>query len=285
VVHGHSIHRQPVLNRWQIGIDTGAYATGALSIIRLEGADRSLIKVSRSGAEATPVIGPWEDLDPTANRQPDAAVITDTPSVMTQGRPPAGWADGRGRVAVFGVVLALAMGAVSLLFLDQKRLSPRIAGAAVMRLETLQLRPGPAGRDQSRGGRPSTPAAVEKAVTAPAAPDPPATAAALSPSVLAAPRPSGQSVVELGAFASEADAQAFEAELRREMPGDLKDRRFESRPAGPEAPALVRGFFSGFATTDEARAFCARLSTAGRACWIGEVADTRHPYRPRPVSD
>jgi cell division septation protein DedD len=92
-------------------------------------------------------------------------------------------------------------------------------------------------------------------------------------------------VVELGAFASPADAQAFEAELRHQMPGDLKDRRFESRSAGTAAPSLVRSYLSGFATADEARAFCARLGTEGRACWIGEVADTDRPDRPGPASD
>ena len=60
VVHGHSIHHIPVMSRWRIGIDTGAYATGALSILRLEDAACSLIKVSRSGAERRILVAPWE---------------------------------------------------------------------------------------------------------------------------------------------------------------------------------------------------------------------------------
>jgi serine/threonine protein phosphatase 1 len=276
VVHGHSIHQRPVLTRWQISIDTGAYATGALSIIRLEGADRSLIRVGRSGAEAGVVVAPWEDQEPAAPRPADATTITGSTSETSQGRPLAGRTDGRGRLAVLGVIVALAIGAVSLLILERTRPSPWKAGAPVIRLETLQLRPRP-------GGPQSGPVEAVTAMIAPASGSPPAPVP--PPSVLATPRPSGHPVVELGAFASPADAQAFEAELRHQMPGDLKDRRFESRSAGTAAPSLVRSYLSGFATADEARAFCARLGTEGRACWIGEVADTDRPDRPGPASD
>ncbi|MBR7619220.1 serine/threonine protein phosphatase [Phenylobacterium sp. 20VBR1] len=46
VVHGHTPMRQPDLRRWRIGIDTGAYASGILSAIRLRGFERTLIQTA-----------------------------------------------------------------------------------------------------------------------------------------------------------------------------------------------------------------------------------------------
>jgi serine/threonine protein phosphatase 1 len=70
VVHGHAAHVRPVEGRSHIGIDTGAYATGALTVLRLEGASREFLKISRpqtgagvsgSGLE----VGVWERRDST----------------------------------------------------------------------------------------------------------------------------------------------------------------------------------------------------------------------------
>jgi serine/threonine protein phosphatase 1 len=44
VVHGHTPTREPDLKRWRIGLDTGAYASGVLTAIRLRGPERSLIQ-------------------------------------------------------------------------------------------------------------------------------------------------------------------------------------------------------------------------------------------------
>jgi serine/threonine protein phosphatase 1 len=46
VVHGHSIEDEPVLRRNRIGIDTGAYASGRLTALGLEGAERWFIQTS-----------------------------------------------------------------------------------------------------------------------------------------------------------------------------------------------------------------------------------------------
>jgi len=43
VVHGHSIDEEPVVRRNRIGIDTGAYATGKLTCLALEGAARMFL--------------------------------------------------------------------------------------------------------------------------------------------------------------------------------------------------------------------------------------------------
>lgn len=44
VVHGHTPRRDPDLHRWRIGVDTGAYASGVLTAIRLKGAERMVIQ-------------------------------------------------------------------------------------------------------------------------------------------------------------------------------------------------------------------------------------------------
>jgi len=44
VVHGHTPKREPDLHRWRIGVDTGAYASGVLTAIRLRGAERMVIQ-------------------------------------------------------------------------------------------------------------------------------------------------------------------------------------------------------------------------------------------------
>lgn len=48
VVHGHTISEEPIFRDHRIGIDTGAYATGILTAIGLEGAQRWLIEACES---------------------------------------------------------------------------------------------------------------------------------------------------------------------------------------------------------------------------------------------
>jgi serine/threonine protein phosphatase 1 len=44
VVHGHTPAEQAYLGAHRIGVDTGAYATGLLTAVRLQGADRRLLQ-------------------------------------------------------------------------------------------------------------------------------------------------------------------------------------------------------------------------------------------------
>jgi serine/threonine protein phosphatase 1 len=46
VVHGHSARVDASNLRWRIGVDTGAYATGILSAVKLSGANREIMQVS-----------------------------------------------------------------------------------------------------------------------------------------------------------------------------------------------------------------------------------------------
>jgi serine/threonine protein phosphatase 1 len=44
VVHGHTPEAEPFVGRHRIGIDTGAYATGVLTAVRLHGTERKIIQ-------------------------------------------------------------------------------------------------------------------------------------------------------------------------------------------------------------------------------------------------
>ena len=50
IVHGHTPEAAPFLGRWRIGLDTGAYATGLLSAVRLQGTDRQILQ-ARTGQD------------------------------------------------------------------------------------------------------------------------------------------------------------------------------------------------------------------------------------------
>jgi serine/threonine protein phosphatase 1 len=52
VVHGHTTSEEVVNEVWRIGLDTGAYATGVLSAVRLESCNRQVIQISSRRALA-----------------------------------------------------------------------------------------------------------------------------------------------------------------------------------------------------------------------------------------
>lgn len=56
VVHGHSASVEAFADRRRIGIDTGAYATGVLSALRLEGAERRLVQAVRQADNSCQVV-------------------------------------------------------------------------------------------------------------------------------------------------------------------------------------------------------------------------------------
>jgi len=55
VIHGHNITSRPEILPWRIGVDTGAYATGRLSCVMIEGGQTSFLTVNADGNDdATP---------------------------------------------------------------------------------------------------------------------------------------------------------------------------------------------------------------------------------------
>jgi serine/threonine protein phosphatase 1 len=47
VVYGHTPNAKPKVEPWKIGLDTGAYGTGILTAMRLQGASREIIQAAR----------------------------------------------------------------------------------------------------------------------------------------------------------------------------------------------------------------------------------------------
>ena len=73
VVHGHSPNPVPVEGRRRIAIDTRAYASGALTLLRLEGTERRFGRISLPPSTATPGHDVWATIDAayrTASRRP-----------------------------------------------------------------------------------------------------------------------------------------------------------------------------------------------------------------------
>jgi serine/threonine protein phosphatase 1 len=52
IVHGHTVTPAPEQRPNRIGLDTGAYATGVLTALRLEGTDQRFLQVSRTDGQA-----------------------------------------------------------------------------------------------------------------------------------------------------------------------------------------------------------------------------------------
>ena len=52
VVHGHTPMEAPYMGPWRIGVDTGAYATGVLTAVRLAGAERAFLSTRPDTAPA-----------------------------------------------------------------------------------------------------------------------------------------------------------------------------------------------------------------------------------------
>ena len=51
IVHGHSIRKEPEIRRNRIGIDTGAYASGVLTCLVLDGGERRLLRTGGAGGD------------------------------------------------------------------------------------------------------------------------------------------------------------------------------------------------------------------------------------------
>jgi diadenosine tetraphosphatase ApaH/serine/threonine PP2A family protein phosphatase len=63
VVHGHTPNPLPVEGRDRIAIDTKAYASGALTLLRLDGASRRFERAVLPEQSASPRLEPWRRID------------------------------------------------------------------------------------------------------------------------------------------------------------------------------------------------------------------------------
>lgn len=109
-----------------------------------------------------------------------------------------------------------------------------------------------------------------------AAPAPPPSAPAPAPKApapkAAAPAPAavatGGALVQIGAFSSEALADAGWSDAMRALPDSAAGKGKRVEPVESNGQTLYRGYVTGFASRAEASAYCDRLKAAGRNCFV-----------------
>ncbi len=244
VVHGHTSMEQASMDDNRINIDTGAYASGVLTAVRLENEERRFIQVGT--------------IVPRAGR--DAATGIGSPAA---GAP--ALADGD---ALSGLTFALS---TALLVLVVWVIRGSGAGTAVGPVFTPASRSavGPAPRS-TVAVRPGSVAslALSSSTVIPAPPTTvPPTESAPAVAVLPPPKSAGVTV-QIGAFPSEARVNTNWRELRDALPDELAGRAMTIEAAVSAGRTVYRGVVGGFASRGDALKFCAALSSAGRPCFV-----------------
>jgi serine/threonine protein phosphatase 1 len=263
VVHGHSPNARPVVGRWRIGIDTEAYASGALTALRLEGDRQALLKITWPPGSDRAAIVPWDGADVSYRRErpktpPQAAAApakaaADTPRPAPKPRRKA-WR--RPRVLFMGIAVAGVLG-----------------GLAAVLTWAWADRPAPAAAHPA----PSEPRLLAEAALREAAtldkPAPDALAPASAPAAPAADVPSAAGpVAQVAAVADEAAAARLWKELSAAAPEPMTGRSMRLEAVESGGRSLHRVLVHGFADAGEAGRFCDALQAAGRACFVRPTA-------------
>lgn len=265
IVHGHSPHARPINGKSRIAIDTEAYASDALTILRLDGEARDFIKV-RAANGGVPNISHWEGIDAAYGRRtrppsrPAPAPVA-APPERKQKKRGAGF-----KILAVGAVAGIAALTVFVLILPlmqagERPQPKRPTAAPLTTAAPVAIRPttAPSPRDdQPVVARQPLTAKVE--AKTPVAPP-------LAPPVKAA-APTGGAKVQIGAFPSAAAArQAFDA-LGKTFPSQIASKSLEVETAIVGSRTFYRANVAGFPALQDANAFCRALKTGGKACLV-----------------
>lgn len=116
------------------------------------------------------------------------------------------------------------------------------------------------------------PPATPPPAAAPKAPAPKASTPQTPAAKAAAPAPAavatGGAMVQIGAFSSEALANAGWSDAMRALPDSAAGKGKRVEPVESNGKTLYRGYVTGFASRAEASAYCDRLKAAGRNCFV-----------------
>ena len=149
------------------------------------------------------------------------------------------------------------------------RTAPEATAAAPVPARPTTAAPAPALRPAATAPRPAAPATARPAPTAPVAAASTPAPVALTPSApvtpAAAPSGGGSASVQIGAFSSDAIANSELARTRGAVPGGVGVR---VEPVQRNGATLYRGLVTGFASREEARAYCAQLQASARSCLV-----------------
>jgi hypothetical protein len=140
------------------------------------------------------------------------------------------------------------------------------AGEARSGVTVLRPAPSPVTAASLPPAAPSAPVAVA-ARTAPVPPPAKAAPAPVRVAEAARPAASGTASVQIGAFSSAEIANTEYAKVRAAYARYTAGRGKHVEPVERDGQTLYRTAFTGFAP-DDARAFCAALKAAGKACIV-----------------
>jgi cell division protein FtsN len=139
--------------------------------------------------------------------------------------------------------------------------------------EEPQARPDPQLRPTAPvTSQPAPPAQPAPAAKAPAPAPAPAPVAKAPEPKASTPTPaavaSGGAMVQVGAFSSEALADAGWNDAVRALPDSAAGKGKRVEPVESNGKTLYRGYVTGFSSRAEATAYCDRLKAAGRSCFV-----------------
>jgi serine/threonine protein phosphatase 1 len=286
VVHGHSPNSRPVVGRWRIAIDTEAHASGALTALRMEGDQQTLLRISE-GAAGKIAVTPWDEVDrsyrgapgerPRSGERPDVA-----PRLASRRRPGPAVPEAaprpaptkvrrgrRGRRLAWGAGGALAVAACTALMLGA-RPGARAPEPAAPR--AAQQAPQPDVQLRDAAAIYSVPAdAAAQPPAASATPEPAAAAPAAQPEIAAAPpetaAPAGP-VVQVAAVDTEDAARAYWARLQKKLPAEAASRTLRIEAVERDGHSFQRVLLTGFESAKAAASFCKALEAVDQACLV-----------------
>ncbi len=290
VVHGHTVNPRPVRGRARIGIDTGAYATDALTALRLEAGRQDFIKVSINPDDGDVDIDVWDTVD-RAFAEAETPRPRDPRRKLTPATPKRRTGALRAPAIAAGAALAAAAAAAVILYKPVAKPSSDVSPQSIAAELRGQADPGlpalPATKAAAVGGaapaaaragadaastpqlRALAPSQAQDAVGPPPPLDAaPATAAPAAAAPAKPEPPGGGPRVQIAAVASTDAAEAAWTAVRQRLPGPAAGKRLEMENVQVGDQTLHRALVAGFATEDEARAFCGALRGAGRDCIV-----------------
>jgi serine/threonine protein phosphatase 1 len=256
VVHGHTSMEQASMDDNRINIDTGAYASGVLTAVRLENEERRFIQagtiVPRATRDAATGIAPPATEAPALADGDALSGLTFAFSIALLVMVVLVIRGSGARPAVPEADAAVAATAVGPVFTPASRSA---VGPATRSTVAARPRPVDSIAPSSSTVIPSPPTTVPPTNSAPAV------------AVLPPPKSAGVTV-QIGAFPSEARVNTNWRELRDALPDELAGRAMTIEAGVSGGRTVYRGVVGGFASRSDALKFCAALSSAGRPCFV-----------------
>jgi serine/threonine protein phosphatase 1 len=243
VVHGHTPADEAFMGEHRIGIDTGAYATGVLTAVRLADQERRFLQHGLNRGQ-----------DVSGGAIAATLSAARTPAI---GRRAAG--GNLGYLVLLQSIVVLAV--VAMLALRYP--PPRVDWLAKARGLSTSV------AFTKRAPRPTLPQ-VRAPAPLPAAkppPGPPPVVARLTPPAVP-DVPRGPAVVQIGAFASDTLADQGWRNLSNAVPDHLSGKTEAVELARSGGKSVYRTLIVGFASKADAVSYCVSLRSAGHECLV-----------------